>query len=169
MSVASLGFGAISARMQYKTTKAEEDSQDAFNRGLLDDAVRGYRELDKAEEDIIYESHANSLETQKQALTARSDILLHAAGTGAYGGSVDSALTDLGRGFSSRMSEITVNRDRHLDNVVSQAEDIQAGVRRSADRTIIQPAWFSAGMAGLRTTSQVMNIEQGIAKAGAGG
>jgi len=77
--------------------------------------------------------------------------------------------SDLGRGFSSRMSEITVNRDRHLDNVVSQAEDIQAGVRRSADRTIIQPAWFSAGMAGLRTTSQVMNIEQGIAKAGAGG
>ena len=169
MSVTSLAAGTASAKFAYQTTKEEEAAQEEYNEGLLNDAVRGYGELDEAESDIIYESHAQSLEAQKQALVGRSNLLLQAAGTGAYGQSVNTALTDLSRGFSSRMSEITVNRDRHLNNVVKQAEEIQAGVRRNADRSIIQPAWFTAGMTGLRTAQEVEKAGETFKKGGKDG
>jgi len=144
------GMAVAQGYSAYTQAKADEEAQDAYNKQLTEDAIRQYGELDEVEDDIIYESHAQSLQAQKQLLLERSDLFLRAAHTGTYGGTVDLALKDIGRGFSSRMSEITDNKDRNLESVVKQAEEIHAGTKRNYDTTLRRPAWFSGAMGALQ-------------------
>jgi len=145
---------AVSAATAYRTSQNQRAAQEAYNEQLEKEAIRQYQELDAVEADVIYESHAESLEAQRQLMVARSTINLQAAVTGTYGNSVATAIQDLNTGFGQRMSEITVRRDVQLDHITRTAEDIQAGTAQASDLNLQQPAFYTAISAGLGTFSR---------------
>ena len=168
MGIATIG-ALGSGYMAYQQSEAQKDAQKEYNEALETEAVRQYGELDEAEGDIIYESHAQSLEAQRQLLEARSQIELESAVTGTYGGAVDAAMDDLSSGFGYKMAEVTRNKDIQLRNVVSTAESIRAGAVSSADLTPTAPSWYTAGMTGLQTGATITSLGRQAAAAGAGG
>lgn len=151
--------------MSYQQSRQQEQSQAAYNKALEQDAIRQYGELDKVEADAIYESHAGSLEAQREYLTAKSQIELQAAATGTYGGSIAASIQDLNTGLGGRMAEITYEREHRLDSVNRQAEQIQASPGLQADRTVQQPAYYKAFSSGLNTYGQVSQIGGAVGNA----
>jgi hypothetical protein len=143
--ILAAGVGLAKGAAAYSQEKARNKEQDAYNKGLTDEAVRQYGELDSAEADVIFENHAQSLEAQKNLLEARSQVMLNANVTGTQGDSVDLVLSDIGRGFSSNMSEILDNKERSMENIVKDAEAIRAGAIKSADRSLRKPKWAAFG------------------------
>lgn len=156
------GLAAVSAASAYETSKANQKAQEDYNEQLKEDAIRQYQELDDVESDIVYESHAQSLQAQREFMLARSQIENQAAASGTQGNSIDIALADLNSGLDSRMSEIIANRDRELNNVVDTARSIERGVAQSADRTITQPSWLAGMQAGMGTGAAAFSIAQGV-------
>lgn len=142
--------------------KKRVEAQDKYNRHLEREAIRQYGELDAIESDIIYESHASSLQAQRELLSATSQVELQSAVTGTYGNSIDASIANLESGFGNRMSEITYNRDIELDNVSKQAEDIAAGATAAGDRTIAQPGWYTGLKAGIGAAGAVQGIVGGV-------
>jgi hypothetical protein len=155
IAAASVATAAASGYMAYSQTESQKAQQELYNENLQKEAIRQYKELDEVEKDVIYESHAESLQAQREYMQARSTIELQAAATGTYGSAVDLAITDLNVGLGNRMSEITYNRDAQLDQVTSQAEAIQAGTAASYDTTIQQPSWYSGLSTGVSTGYRV--------------
>jgi hypothetical protein len=146
---AMAGQAAAKGVQAGSASKAKNEAQDAYNKGLTDEAVRQYGELDAAEADVIFENHAQSLEAQKNLLEARSEVMLRSNLTGTQGDSVDLVLSDIGRGFSSNMSEILDNKERSMENIVKDAENVRVGALRNADRSLQKPYWaaFTQGTA----------------------
>lgn len=147
--VASLAVSAISSGMSYMQSKAQVDAQEAYNDQLVESAIESYQQLDKQEADAIEQSHKQSLQAQREYLQARSSTELQAAATGTYGQSLDIAINDLNTGLGQRMSDITQQRERHLDNIDTQALNIQGSVSKQADYTVTPPAYYQAAMTGL--------------------
>lgn len=151
------GAAAAGAAMSYKQSKDQEASQEAYNEALEKDAIRQYGELDKAESDAIYESHAQSMQAQRDYLQARSSVELQAAATGTYGNSVNIAIQDLNTGLGGRMAEIAYQRESQLDAIDQKAEQIQSATVMGADTTIQQPSYYSAFSSGLSSFSSAYN------------
>jgi len=168
-TAASTAIAAMSAAVAFVQTtqqnRAEKKAANEYNERLHADAMRQYKELDSAEKDIIYESHASSLEAQRQLLEARSQVGLQAAVTGTYGNSVNIALQDIKTGFGGRMADITQTRDSQLDDVVNTAERIQANTQSRKKVAIKKPAFFSAIQTGLSTFNTVSPLAGRVAGA----
>jgi len=163
---AALAAAAVSGAIQYKTSEDTKDAQEEYNEYLTQDAIRQYGELDKAESDAIYESHAESMEAQRQFMEARSTVQLNAAVTGTYGNSVNLALQDLNTGLGGRMADITYKRESQLNAIDQQAERIQANPASQANRTVTAPSYLSAFSSALSTGSSVYKIGQAVGKSG---
>lgn len=162
--IISLGMAAASAGMAYKNSKAQKEAQENYNDALEREAIRQYQELDEVESDALRESHAQSLQAQRNYMEARSAIELQSAVTGTYGRSINMAIEDLNTGLGGRMSEIVYNREARLDQIDRQAESIQAGTAAQADRTVSQPAWYSAFSSGLSTGTAVYGAASKVDK-----
>lgn len=156
---------ATTAVMSYSQAKAQEDQQEAYNEALVKETARQYQQLDAVENDAIMEEHTESLQAQRDYLKARSSVLLAASVTGTYGNSVNTAIEDLNTGLGQRMSEITQKREATLDQVDRQAENIQAQTSSSFDKTIKQPAWYSALSSGLSTYAATSGVTDKITNA----
>lgn len=161
-AVTSVAAGAISYKMTSDANKAAEDAADAQNKALNEEAIRQYGELDKVESDAIYESHATSLEAQKQLMEARSSVQLQAAVTGTYGNSVNVALQDIKTGFGGRMADIVQQRDSQLDEVNDVAERIQSQTGAQKVTAIKKPAFWSAIQTGLSTYQTTSGIARSV-------
>lgn len=161
----TLASTAASMAMAYKQSEDAKDAQEAYNEQLKKDAIRQYGELDKAESDIIHESHSKSLQAQRDFMTARSQVELQAAVSGTYGNSVNLAIQDLKTGLGGRMADITYNREAQLDEIDRTAERIQAQPGLNADRTVSAPSWLSAGQAGIGTYQRVSDITSQVSNA----
>jgi len=146
----------------YTSSEAQKEQADAYNKKLKEEALRQYKEIDSAEADAIYESHVESLQSQREFLQARSDIALQSAFTGTYGTSVDTAIQDLNVGLGQRMTEITQRRDAQLDSLTSAASQARAGADASLDRSVSLPSWYQAGAAGLSTFSRTSSTAKKI-------
>jgi len=164
-TVVAVSAAAISAGMAYNQSEQQKDAQEEYNKALEKDAIRQYGELDKAEADAIYESHAQSMQAQREALTARSSVQLQAAATGTYGNSVNLAIQDINTGYGGRMAEITYQRESQMDAIDQAAERIQVSTEMGADTNIQQPSYYSAFSSGLGTYGTVSNITKGVGKA----
>ena len=169
MGVAAAVIGAIAAvagaGMSYQTSERQKDAQEDYNDALTKDAIRQYGELDKAESDAIYESHAESMQAQREYLTARSSVELQAAATGTYGNSVNLAIQDLNTGIGGRMAEITYKRESVLDAIDQKAEQIQSATVMGADTTIQKPSYYSALSSGLSNFSSAYNATKAVGNA----
>ena len=166
MAVAAAIIGAVAAvastAVSYKTNQDQIDAQEDYNKSLRDDAIRQYAELDKKEADAIESSYKESLQSQREYLEARSSIELQAAATGTYGKSVDSVIRDLNAGFGQRISDITTRRNKYLDNVDTEAFNLQQAVARGSDYTIHQPSFMVATESGLSTFARTYSIASAV-------
>lgn len=156
--IVGLVLSAASAAMSYKQSQDTKEAQEEYNLALKNEAIRQYTELDSVENDAIYESHAESLQAQRELMEARSSIELGAAVTGTYGNSINIAIEDLHTGFGGRMAEINYNREAKLDEVDRQAESLRVSAGLGQDRTVHQPAFYSALSTGLSTYSAVSGV-----------
>ena len=166
MAVAAAIVGAVaaiaSAAVSYTTSENQEEAQDDYNKSLKDDAIRQYAELDKKEAEAIESSYRESLQSQREYLEARSSIELQAAATGTYGKSVDSVIRDLNAGFGQRISDITTRRDKYLDNIDTEAFNLQQSVKRGSDYSIQQPAFMAATESGLGTFARTYSVASAV-------
>lgn len=161
----SLVSAAASAAMSIQQSNQQKDAQEKYNKKLTEDAIRQYGELDKAESDAIYESHAQSLEAQREYLSARSQVELQAAVTGTYGNSINLAIQDLNTGVGGRMAEIAYQRESVLDAIDKKAEQIQRSPSLNADTTIQMPSYYKAFTSALNTYSVVDSVSTKIGTA----
>jgi len=156
--VAAVGSGI----MQYRQAKEQEKQQKAYNQQVFEDTLRQYQELDKVEHDVVYESHAQSLQAQREYLQARSQIELNSAISGTAGNSIDLALHDLNTGLGNRMGEINFNRERELDNIDNQSRGLASEGNQRMDRSIHMPAWYQAGTSALGTYQKASGIQSSV-------
>lgn len=156
---------AVSYKMSSDANAAAEEAAEQQNKALNEEAIRQYGELSKVESDAIYESHASSLEAQKQFMEARSSIQLQAAVTGTYGNSVNVALQDIKTGYGGRMADIINVRNSQLDEVDMTAERIQARTGAAKVTAIKKPAFFNAIQTGFGTYQATKGIAQGVGDA----
>jgi hypothetical protein len=161
-AVVSAVAGLASAGMAYKTSKDQAEAQEDYNEYLEKQAISQYAELDKQEADAIEASYKESMQAQREYLKARSSVELQAAATGTYGQSIDLAIQDLGTGLGQRMADITSRREMQLDNIETEAKNIQASATGGSDYTINQPAWYSSLSTGLSTFSTAYNTTSKI-------
>jgi hypothetical protein len=161
-AVAAAAYSGITA---YNTAKAEEEYQEEYNEMVVDDMVRQYNELDSVAVDAIYESHAESLQAQKEAMKARSTINLYAAATGTYGNSVSVALADVNSGLGQRLGAINHDADVKMNNLDTQAASIKASAEGNQDTTVSMPAYYSAFTTGLSTFGAVNSITGSVGNA----
>lgn len=152
-AVVSAVTAVAGAGIAYKSSEDQKDAQEEYNRMLEKEAIRQYGELDKAESDAIYESHAESMQAQRDYLQARSNIELQSAVTGTYGNSINIAIQDLNTGLGGRMADITYKRDSQLDAIDQTAERIQTSPSMNADTSIKMPSYYAAFSSGLNTLS----------------
>ena len=145
---------AGSAAASYTQAKSQKDAQENYNEQLRDQAIVQYSELSKQEADVIEATYNESLQSQRKYLQARSSVELQAAASGTYGQSVDLALQDINTGFGQRMTNITKKRERELDNIDTQAENLRTSVANSTDYTIAQPAFYQAVSSGVSSFSK---------------
>jgi GTP:adenosylcobinamide-phosphate guanylyltransferase len=161
----AVATAAATAAMSIRQSNEQADAQEKYNKKLTEDAIRQYGELDKAEADAIYESHANSMQAQREYLTARSSVQLQAAATGTYGNSMNLAIQDLNTGFGGRMADITYQRDSQLDAIDMKAEQIQRSPSMNADTTIQQPSYYTGFTTGISTYNTMSGITGKVANA----
>jgi len=166
ISLTALAISAVtaatSAGMSYVSSKQQEEAQEQYNEYLEKQAIQQYAELDKQEADAIEASYKESMQAQREYLKARSSVELQAAATGTYGQSIDLAIQDLGTGLGQRMADITSRREMQLDNIETEAKNIQASATGGSDYTINQPAWYSSLSTGLSTFSTAYNTTSKI-------
>ena len=160
-AVAAVGSAAVS----YKQSQDKKDAAEAYNKQLQEEAIRQYGELDAAEADAIQESHAQSMQAQRELLQARSNVQLQAAVSGTYGNSVNVAIQDLNTGFGGRMAEITYNRDSQLDEINKTAERIAASTSLNTDTSIQMPSYYKAFSSGMSTYGAMEGITSKVANA----
>jgi flagellar biosynthesis component FlhA len=160
---------AAQAAASYAQSKSAADAQEEYNKQLEKQAIESYSELDKQEADAIEASHKESLQAQREYMKARSTIELQAAATGTYGQSIDVAIEDLNTGLGQRMADITSRREMQLDNIDTQAKNIRNQAKGSSDYTIQPPAFYSAGLSGLSTFSQVYGMTSAVSTSSAEG
>ena len=154
-----------SAAVSYKTSKNQEEAKEQYNEYLEKQAISQYAELDKQEADVIEASYKESMTAQREYMKARSSVELQAAASGTYGNSIDLALTDLGTGLGQRMADITSRREMQLDNIDTQAKNIQSQAKGSSDRSVNQPAWYSSINTGLSTFQQTYGVASKVGEA----
>lgn len=147
----SLAVSAVSAGVSYHQSEQQKDAQEEYNKQLEEEALRQYTELSKQEADAIEQEHQASLQAQRDYLSAKGQVEAQAAATGTYGQSVDLAIEDLNTGLGHRFGEITQAREMQLDNIDTQAKNIQAGVAQQADYTITPPSYYQGFSSGLST------------------
>jgi hypothetical protein len=163
--VASLAVSAVSAGASYMQAEAQKEAQEEYNEQLRDEALRQYTELSKEEADVIQEGYKQSMQAQREYMQARSSVELQSAATGTYGQSIDLAMEDLATGLGQRFGDITTQKERQLDNIDTQALNIQSGVAKQTDYTITPPAFYQGAMSGLSTFQSTYGTFQGAAKA----
>ena len=164
-AVVSAVTAVASSAVTYKTSKDQEEAQEQYNEYLEKQAISQYAELDKQEVDVIETSYKESMQAQREYMKARSSVELQAASSGTYGNSIDLALTDLGTGLGQRMADITSSRERQLDNIDTQAKNIQSQAKGSSDRSVNQPAWYSSINTGLSTFQQTYGVASKVGEA----
>lgn len=153
-------MSAMSEKSQAEAAaEAQRQRQEQYNQQVRDEAIRQYQQLDQAEADINTDAHAESLQTQKDFMKARSTVELQAAASGTYGQSVDLIIEDLQTGKAQRMADTVLRRDRLLDDVNTKAGDIQADAQSRLDNTpIAQPSTFSSVLTGVQTAASVYSF-----------
>lgn len=159
----SLVSGIASGLGEQAAAEAQAEAmrtrQEQYNKQVHDEAIRQYQQLDAAEADINTDAHAESLQTQKDYLKARSTVELQAAASGTYGQSVDLIIEDLQTGKAQRMADTVLRRDRLLDDVNTTAKDISANAARQFDNTpIAEPSTFNSVMTGVQTAESVYSF-----------
>lgn len=105
------------------------------------------------------------MQAQREYMKARSTVELQAAASGTYGQSIDLAITDLGTGLGQRMADITSRREMQLDNIDTEAKNIQAQAKGSSDYSINQPAWYSSLNTGLSTFQRTYGVASTVGNA----
>ena len=158
VSAVSAVTAVASSAVAYKTSKDQEEAQEQYNEYLEKQAISQYAELDKQEADVIEASYKESMTAQREYMKARSSVELQAAASGTYGNSIDLAITDLGTGLGQRMADITSRREMQLDNIDTQAKNIQAQAKGSSDYSVNQPAWYSSLNTGLSTFQRTYGV-----------
>lgn len=157
-AVISAATSAYSIDTQNKAAEAEAETQDNYNEALQEEAIRQYGELHEAEADAIHQSYAESLQAQRQYLTAKSQVNLAAAATGTYGQSVGLAIGDLNKGLTYTLADINYSRESVLDQSENQAEGIQANAEAGMVSSLTAPSYVSAFSTGLSTYGTVSDV-----------
>ena len=155
----------VSAGVAYKTNEDNKDSQEAYNEALSKEAIRQYGELDKAESDAIYESHASSMQAQREYMSAKSQVQLQASATGTQGQSIALAIQDLNTGLGGRMADITYKRESQMDAIDQKAESIRVNPSMNADTSIQMPSYYAAFSSGLSTFSKASAVTSKVTSA----
>lgn len=156
MVVMTVASTAASYAQQASAASAQEKYQDAKNDQITKATIENYKELDKAEQDVAYNTAQDSLDNQIAALEGAANQEAFSSATGIRGRSTDMLMQNLARNKAINDSDISMAREQQLNNINTQARSIQNQAEASYDYTPIKkPSAFNAAISGIQTGMSV--------------
>lgn len=147
---------AASYAQQYSAASNQADYQARKNQIQNEATIENYKQLDKAEQDIMYNSAQDSLKFQIEALEANAQQESVVGATGVTGGSVDHLRGKMKNKYTVGQHDIQRSRDQQLKNIDAQAKGMQQRAEASLDRTPIKkPSILQAASTGLTAAQMV--------------
>lgn len=144
----------LSLIAQQDAATKQRNYQIKKNEQITEATIENYKELDKAEQDVMYNSAQDSLAAQIGALEASAQQAAYTGATGVAGGSVDNKRGQLYNQFSEQMNDINMSKRQQLSNINSQAKGILNQAKGSYDLTPIQkPSVLKAASDGYSVSS----------------
>lgn len=157
VSVATAAAGAaVSMSAQASAAKNQAAHQNKVNEGITKATIDNYKEITKAEQNTLYNATQDSLANKIGQLRAESEAEAVASATGHRGRSSDMLMANLGLMGTQQQTSITMARDAQLDNLRTQAVQLQTGAEQSYVNTpISKPSPWEALATGASVGSQV--------------
>lgn len=157
VSVATAAAGtAVSMAAQAKTAKGQAEQQNKINENITKATIDNYKEITKAEQNVLYNSTQDSISNKIGQLRAESEAEAVASATGHRGRSSDMLMANLGLMGTQQQTSITMARDAQLENLRTQAVQLQTGAEQSYVNTpIAKPSPWDALATGVGVGSQV--------------
>lgn len=156
MLVVTAASAAASYAQQASMASAQEDYQEAKNDQITKATIENYKELDKAEQDVAYNTAQDSLDNQIAALEGAANQEAFSSATGIRGRSTDMLMQNLARNKAVNDTDIAMAREQQLNNINTQARSMQNQAEASYDYTPIKkPSAFNAAMTGVQTGMSV--------------
>lgn len=178
VSLAIMGVGAAASMAeQSSAAQNQADAQAARNRAQVNATIENYKELDKAEGDVVYNSAQDALDLQVQGLQAKAQAEAMASATGIRGRSSDFINSDLDRQISQGNTDLAMAQQQQLNNISAQAESLRIGTKANLDHTPIQkPSVLQAVSTGASlasafapTATKVTDAKRDFSKVNTGG
>lgn len=147
---------AVSMSAQSNTAKAQAEQQNKINENITKATIDNYKEITKAEQNVLYNSTQDSISNKIGQLRAESEAEAVASATGHRGRSSDMLMANLGLMGTQQQTSITMARDAQLENLRTQAVQLQTGAEQSYVNTpIAKPSPWDALATGVGVGSQV--------------
>lgn len=157
VSVATAAAGAaVSMSAQASAAKNQAAHQNKINEGITKATIDNYKEITKAEQNTLYNATQDSIANKIGQLRAESEAEAVASATGNRGRSSDMLMANLGLMGTQQQTSITMARDAQLENLRTQAVQLQTGAEQSYVNTpIAKPSPWEALSTGVSIGSQV--------------
>lgn len=157
-AIVSTGVGLVSGAANYiqqsNNAEAQAEYQKQVNENITEATIENYKELGKAEQDVLYNTSQDSLQNQINALKEASSLEAYASATGTRGGATNMLLNDIMRKKAVGETDIRMARDQQLRNIDSQAKALQRGAQASYVNTPIQrPSIWTSAAQGVSTAA----------------
>lgn len=158
--------GAASYMQQANNAEAQAEYQKLQNEQITDATIENYKELSKAEADVLYNAGQDSLEHQITALQTASSNIAASSALGIGGGSADARMRDIYRRKSVGDTDIKMARDQQLRNIDAQAKSLQQGAQASYINAPIQkPSVWGSVAQGAKSGANMFTSSQAFDKA----
>jgi thiamine pyrophosphokinase len=164
MGVMAVG-SAGSLLQQTMNAKQAKEYQQAYNDQLTKATIENYKQLDKAEADIAYNSAQDNIDNQIAHLENAAKMQAFNSAVGVKGGSVDMLVENLNRGYLSSENDIDMLREQQLESINSQAREMQNRTQASyMNEPIQRPSIFKAASDGFALGSMVSDVSGALDK-----
>ena len=152
----ALAGTAASLSSQANTAKAQAEHQNKINENITKATIDNYKEITKAEQNVLYNAAQDTISNKIGQLRAESEAEAVASATGHRGRSSDMLMANLGLMGSQQQQSITMARDAQLENLNLQAKQLQTGAEQSFINTpIAKPSPWEALATGVNMGAQV--------------
>lgn len=157
---------AASMASQKATAEAQAEHQNKINENITKATIDNYKEITKAEQNVLYNATQDSIANKIGQLKAESEAEAMASATGHRGRSSDMLMANLGLMGSQQEQSITMARDAQLENLRLQAVQLQTGAEQSYINTpIAKPSPWQALGEGVQLGTNVHSFGTRLDKA----
>lgn len=160
---------AVSMSAQAANAKAQAKHQNKVNENITKATVDNYKEITKAEQNVLYNTTQDTISNKIGQLKAESEAEARASATGVRGRSSDMVLNNLKLAGSQQQTSINMARDSQLENLRLQAVQLQTGAEQSYINTpIAKPSPWEALATGAQMGSSMYDMGTRFDKAWTG-